>query len=387
MAFVKFSRGLISQYNRLAQKDEDTLYLVYESASSENGLLYLGSKLISTVGNSASLSLNDLTDVSLGSALEDGMLLQYNAHTAGQVGEEGEWEAVSLSSVIENLPSSNNVAIESALEDIENPSENDIVVIGQDAYIYDGSEWVQLTDSDLAARVSDLEDQVGHAADSAEGIPATGLYKEIADLKDNVYTKEEIAEQIAAADHLQYKVVAELSDIDLTSTERDNTVYLVPKTAGTNDGYDEYFVIDGALEKIGSWDVDLSNYVQTDDDRLLTEDQKKKLDSIGLDDEGNAIIQAAQVGGLADAIADNQLIKSVQAGTFEVTEDGELQLKSVPSVDLSGYVKKEVYDAEVGDLSTLLDRTSEDSTLVQEINGIKQTLTWQELNEQVSDPG
>ena len=37
MAFVKFSRGLLSSYNNLSHKDPDTLYLVYESNNSETG--------------------------------------------------------------------------------------------------------------------------------------------------------------------------------------------------------------------------------------------------------------------------------------------------------------------------------------------------------------
>ena len=380
MAFVKFSRGLISSYNNLANKDPDTLYLVYENTNSENGLLYLGNKLISTVVNTSTMSLNDLADISLSGELEDGMLLQYNAHTAGQVGEEGKWEAVSLSEVISNLPGVNsNISIEESLENIEDPAEKDIAVIGEQAYIYSDGNWIKLTDSDLTSRVTSLEEQVGNPADETQGIAATGLYKDIADLKNNVYTKEEIAEQIAAVDHLQYEIVSDISDIDLTSEERDNTVYLVPKDSSTNDGYDEYFVINNSLEKIGSWDVDLRNYVQSDDNRLLTEDQKKKLDSIGLDENDQAIIQASQVGGLSEAINNGQLIKSVQSGTFNVTEEGELQLSSVPSVDLTGYVQKTVYNAEIGNLSELLNRTSENSSLVEEINSIKRTLIWQEL--------
>lgn len=381
MAFVKFSRGLISSYNNLANKDPDTLYLVYENTNSENGLLYLGNKLISTVGNTSTMSLNDLADISLSGELEDGMLLQYNAHTAGQVGEEGKWEAVSLSEVISKLPETNsNISIEESLENIESPAEKDIAVIGEQAYIYSNGDWIKLTDSDLTNRVVSLEEQVGNPADETQGIAATGLYKDIADLKNNVYTKEEIAEQIAAVDHLQYEIVSDISDIDLTSEERDNTVYLVPKDSSTNDGYDEYFVINNSLEKIGSWDVDLRNYVQSDDNRLLTEDQKKKLDSIGLNENDQAIIQASQVGGLSEAINNGQLIKSVQSGTFNVTEEGELQLSSVPSIDLTDYVQKTVYNAEIGDLSELLNRTSENSSLVEEINSIKRTLIWQELS-------
>ena len=75
MAFVKFSRGLLSAYNNLSRKDPDTLYLVYESNESTSGSLYLGSKLISSVGSVIPTSLNDLSDVSISGSLEDGMLL------------------------------------------------------------------------------------------------------------------------------------------------------------------------------------------------------------------------------------------------------------------------------------------------------------------------
>ena len=112
----------------------------------------------------------------------------------------------------------------------------------------------------------------------------------------NYYTKTEvnnyIAQQIAAAQHLRYEVVSDISDIDPTAAEAEYTVYLVPKNeADTNNGYDEYFVVNEALEKIGSWDID--------SDQLLTEEQKKKLDSLDLDENDQVIIQSIQVGGLA----------------------------------------------------------------------------------------
>lgn len=383
MAFVKFSRGLISTYNNLQRKDPDTLYLVYESQNSENGLLYLGNKLISTIGNNTSIALSDLTDVAINGTLEDGMILQYNAHTAGQVGEEAKWEAVSLASFIQNLPNANssNISVEEALENIENPNNNDIAIIGQDVYIYSNTEqdWIQLTDSSLISRLSNLENQVGQPSDDNLGIAATGLYKEIEDLKSNVYTKEEIATQLANIDHLRYKIVNDISDIDITNEDRDNTVYLVPKNVETNDGYDEYFMINQSLEKIGSWDIDLSNYVQNDDTRLLTPIQQNKINAIQLDGNNQIVIQSSQVGGLIQAIQDNQLIKSVEPGTFNVTQEGKLQLVATPSIDLSNYVQTTVFNASVGNLNNITNRVNANSSLVDEINSIKESIIWQSL--------
>ena len=385
MAFVKFSRGLLSFYNNLSRKDPDTLYLVYENNDSETGQLYLGNKLISSVGMS-SVKLSDLTDINIDSNnLEDGMLLQYNESTGG-----GVWEAVQISDVIGQLPSfKDNISIVESLNTIENPSEKDFAIIDNSIYIYDGADWVPLGGSDLAERLSNLESQVGHAADNVEGIPATGLYKDIEDLKDSVYTKQEVLEQIENAAHLRYQIVSNISNIDVEDYDSvNNVVFLVPKNSDDNvDGYDEYFVINDTLEKIGSWDVDLSHYVTDDDNRLLSADDKKKLESIGLNENNQAIIQAAQVGGLNEAIQNAQLIKSVEVGTFNITDEGKLQLVSVPSIDLSGYVQTSLYQAEVGNLANLTNRVSENSTLVEEINNIKQSIIWQDLLSQQNGGG
>lgn len=54
-----------------------------------------------------------------------------------------------------------------------------------------------------------------------------------------------------------------LVQIDLKAADAAQYIYMVPKgTAGTSDKYDEYMVIDGVLEKMGDWKVDLSGYVQ-----------------------------------------------------------------------------------------------------------------------------
>ena len=365
MAFVKFSRGLLSTYNNLSRKDPDTLYLVYESVDSRDGRLYLGEKLISDVGNSTSISLNDLSDVSI-SGLQDGMILQYNAHTAGQVGDSARWEAVSIEDALGNAQSARDtLSIVDALEEISNAKEKDIAIVGEDVYIYHDNGWVQLSNSLLADEIESIKAEVGHAADVENDIPATGLYKEIADLKANVYTKEEILEQIADLSHLSYRKVNSIEDVDPSADEAATTIYLIPKNSDdTIDGYDEYFVVDGVLEKIGSWDISI--------DDILTTEQLQKIDAITLDSNNQIVIQSSQVGGLVEAIQSNQLIKDVDAGTFEV-QNGKLFLKSIPSIDLTGYVKTEVFDAAVGDLNNLT------APRVDEINYIKESILWQEL--------
>ena len=89
--YVKFQRGSLTAYNRLSQKDENTLYFVYESPSSSTGSLYLGDKLISNnVGGSGVNNLSELADVIVTGA-QTGDFLVLNS--------EGKWTAVSAADV------------------------------------------------------------------------------------------------------------------------------------------------------------------------------------------------------------------------------------------------------------------------------------------------
>lgn len=80
-----------------------------------------------------------------------------------------------------------------------------------------------------------------------------------------------ISKAVAAADHLKRKIVASTADIDLKAADASQYIYMVPKgTAGDADKYDEYMVIDGVLEKMGDWGVDLSGYVQKETGKGLS---------------------------------------------------------------------------------------------------------------------
>ena len=75
-------------------------------------------------------------------------------------------------------------------------------------------------------------------------------------------------------------VVAALADIEkfsavivtvLPETGETNKMYLVAKTSGSaDDGYDEYLFIDSKWEKIGTTNIDLSEYLKKEDIHILT---------------------------------------------------------------------------------------------------------------------
>ena len=62
--YVKFLRGTPAAFEKLAAKDNNTLYFISEPGA-KNGLLYLGEKLIAggTSGDISNLSLGDLKDI------------------------------------------------------------------------------------------------------------------------------------------------------------------------------------------------------------------------------------------------------------------------------------------------------------------------------------
>ena len=84
--------------------------------------------------------------------------------------------------------------------------------------------------------------------------------------KTNTYTKSEVDSLIDSVISLDIQIVQTLPTRDISTS----TIYLVPKTASTNDNYDEYIYVNNSWEPIGSTEIDLSNYyTKTQTDNLL----------------------------------------------------------------------------------------------------------------------
>ena len=257
--FVKFQRGSVEAYGLLRDRnrvDPDTLYFLYDEANPENGGdLYLGYTLIGGTSSSsgAVTSLRQLTDdVSITGSLKDGMLLQY-------MGTRGKWVSRPVAEVLAaaGISSGASVTVETAVPEgstissvlttIADPKEGDIAVIAGNPYVYDGSDWVSLTNSNVLDRISNLETEISNIKSSIQAV------------------RSEIDTKIAQANHLTYKKLSAgqtLNDIDTTASDIDRTVFLVPTDdSDTNNKYYEYMYVDGQFEKIGSWATNLSGYV------------------------------------------------------------------------------------------------------------------------------
>lgn len=343
--FVKFQRGSQEAYNRLKtahRLESDALYFIYDKDyPDEGGLLYLGEVLIGGAGTSGAKILDELIDVNMGgTALLDGMILQFNQQTS-------KWVPKPIKQAIENAGADLNIdlpivetttksdseTVNSAINRIDsNPLEGDIVFVNGTPYIYDGSNWVILTGSDLTTRVTNLETTVNGMNNSITGLTTTvgNMQTELGSVDGR------IAAAIQNANHLTYKIEDTLPTITSENANSlSKTVFLIPN--GNTDGddkYDEYMYIasNNAYEKLGSWGANLDNYVTT-------------------------TTFETRVGNL---------------------EAGMANLSST----LAPYLKIVDYKSEVGDINTLRAATGNNSsTVIDEVVNLSSRLQWHELSE------
>lgn len=73
-----------------------------------------------------------------------------------------------------------------------------------------------------------------------------------------------ISTAVAGADHLTRVTVDSTADIDVAAAGAEKKIYMVPNSGGKSGNlYKEYMVINGKLENVGDWEVDLTDYAKT----------------------------------------------------------------------------------------------------------------------------
>ena len=112
----------------------------------------------------------------------------------------------------------------------------------------------ELANGTVATHTSQISALQSGKADKATNLAGYGI--------TDAYTKGEtdskIAAAVANADHLKREIVTELPD---AGSADENTIYMVGSGAGSEDSvYEEYMLVNGDFEKIGSSEVDLTNY-------------------------------------------------------------------------------------------------------------------------------
>ena len=295
-SYVKFVRGTATAWNQLKaanQVYDDTLYFIYKSTDATIGSLYLGTKLIGGTGSGGASSLVDLTDVIV-SEISNKDILIYNGVS---------W----TNGTIEDIINLNTSALEI-------DSTGAITIAG-----FAQAEVGAIPQKDSSGNITWV---------------APGNLSEITNINNqlqNIYNKEEVNNLIASVDHLSYKKVESLDEINKNATDASRYVYLVPTENLSGNLYDEYMVIDNQLEPVGSWEVNLNDYITNN-----------KLTSV---------------------------LKNYMTTDAFNTKVGEIE------TSLNSLVE---FKNGVGDLS-ILDTYDENITLVEQVNYLTEKLTWKEI--------
>lgn len=295
-SYVKFVRGTATAWNQLKaanQVYDDTLYFIYKSTDATIGSLYLGTKLIGGTGSGGASSLVDLTDVIV-SEISNKDILIYNGVS---------W----TNGTIEDIINLNTSALEI-------DSTGAITIAG-----FAQAEVGAIPQKDSSGNITWV---------------APGNLSEITNINNqlqNIYNKEEVNNLIASVDHLSYKKVESLDEINKNATDASRYVYLVPTENLSGNLYDEYMVIDNQLEPVGSWEVNLNDYITNNDLTTVLEDY-------------------------------------VTVSAFN-TKVGEIETSINSLVEFKN---------NVGNLSTL-NTYDKNITLVEQVNYLTEKLTWKEI--------
>lgn len=169
--------------------------------------------------------------------------------------------------------------------------------------------------------ITGLDTALAGKANSATTLAGYG----ITDAYTSSQTDTKIATAVAAAPHLKRTIVEQLPEVEEAD---ENTIYMVGTGAGSEDSaYEEYMLINGAFERIGTSDVDLTNYAT-----------KEYADQAEADAISTAAIDATQKANTAEQnaktyadglIAGLDVEDSAQSGKYvsAVAEvDGKIQV-------------------------------------------------------------
>lgn len=111
-----------------------------------------------------------------------------------------------------------------------------------------------LENGQVATNKNDIATLKTGKADKATTLTGYG----ITDAYTKTQTDSAISTAVANADHLKREIVEDLPDV---GDADEHTIYMVGSGTGSQDSvYEEYMLINGGFEKIGSSEVDLTNY-------------------------------------------------------------------------------------------------------------------------------
>ena len=290
MALVKFVQGTAAQFALLEPKDADTIYVITDEQRIYKGDVCLTGGIYTTVENfpEADQARNTLyvntqtgevryfngtayqtvvpaTGKTISGTGDDNHLATTKAVVDYVATQVASLDVSALKGRVATLESEMDAAegrldtVESQITTINGEGEGSIKKALSDAKAY--TDTVAEGKADVE-HTHDIEDVTGlqAALDSKANKATTLAGYGITDAYTKGETDSAIATAVAAAPHLKRSIVEQLPDVEEAD---ENTIYMVGTGAGSEDSaYEEYMVINGAFEKIGSSKVDLTNYAE-----------------------------------------------------------------------------------------------------------------------------
>lgn len=175
----------------------------------------------------------------------------------------------------------------------------------------------------LAAYTKTNSTALSGKADKATTLAGYG----IADAYTKSATDTAIATAVAGAHHLKREIVAALPEV---ATANEDTIYMVPNTGKTDAAgsaasvYTEYMLINGAFERIGTSDADLTAYAKTADVNKAIADAKSATAT-------DAATKAATAKTEAIAAAKTETTSQVSAAKTAAAEDATSKANTAKS--------------------------------------------------------
>lgn len=401
MALVKFVTATAAQFAGVDSKDADTLYFIsderriYKGDTPYSGGIYQTVDSFPGTGVVNTLYVNTATgEVAYWNGTGYQTVVPATGKTISGTGDNdhlattkavvdyvatqiGELDVSALAGRVDTLETEMDTAqgdittIKGQITTINGEGEGSIKKALSDAKAYTNSIAAGKADVEHTHTIDDvtnLQTTLDGKADKATTLEGYG----ITDAYTKSATDSAIAAAVAAAPHLKRTIVEQLPD---EGEADENTIYMVGTGAGSEDSaYEEYMLINGAFERIGTSDVDLTNYAtkayadQAEADAISTaatdatskantaeQNAKTYADGLiaGLDvadaaQEGKYVSAVAEVDGKiqvtrADLPAAATLVEGTTNGTvkFNGTDVPVHGLKSAAYTEASDYATSE----------------------------------------------
>ena len=285
MALVKFLTGSSAAFQGLDVKDQDTLYFVTDERRIYKGDVPFSGGIYQTVeefprtGVINTLYVNTATgQVSYWNGTSYQTVVPATGKTISGAGSHdqlattkavvdyvaaqvADLDVAALEGRVDTLEGEMD-AVQGQITTINGEGEGSIKKALSDAKAYTDTEVAKKANAEHTheiADVTDLQTTLDGKANKATTLAGYG----ITDAYTQTQTDSKIAEAIAAAPHLKRAIGEELPEAGSADA---NTIYMVPADGSISDPgeetshYNEYMLINGAFELIGTSQVDLSGY-------------------------------------------------------------------------------------------------------------------------------